>query len=127
MNKNMSEFMELLEHYFTVYLPSSVGVSPNTITSYKYAFKLLLRFLGEKYSLAPDRITFADLNYETITNFLEWLVLVVFLLETSDWLRYLHFLHMPKAAVLMRPVASARTLIKSLQKSRVNQPEQRFP
>ena len=63
----------LLEHYFTVYLPSSVGVSPNTITSYKYAFKLLLRFLGEKYSLAPDRITFADLNYETITNFLEWL------------------------------------------------------
>ncbi len=73
MNKNMSEFMELLEHYFTVYLPSSVGVSPNTITSYKYAFKLLLRFLGEKYSLAPDRITFADLNYETITNFLEWL------------------------------------------------------
>ena len=44
MNKNMSEFMELLEHYFTVYLPSSVGVSPNTITSYKYAFKLLLRF-----------------------------------------------------------------------------------
>lgn len=62
MNKNMSEFMELLEHYFTVYLPSSVGVSPNTITSYKYAFKLLLRFLGEKYSLAPDRITFADLR-----------------------------------------------------------------
>lgn len=59
MNKNMSEFMELLEHYFTVYLPSSVGVSPNTITSYKYAFKLLLRFLGEKYSLAPDRITYA--------------------------------------------------------------------
>ena len=109
MNKNMSEFMELLEHYFTVYLPSSVGVSPNTITSYKYAFKLLLRFLGEKYSLAPDRITFADLNYETITNFLEWLEV-----ERT-------------CSVSMRPVASARTLIKSLQKSRVNQPEQRFP
>lgn len=37
MNKNMSEFMELLEHYFTVYLPSSVGASANTITSYKDA------------------------------------------------------------------------------------------
>ncbi len=73
MNKNMSEFMELLEHYFTVYLPSSVGASANTITSYKYTFKLLLRFLDEKCSLAPDRITFAALNYETITDFLEWL------------------------------------------------------
>lgn len=73
MKKNTSNFMDLLEHYFCIYLPCSMGASPNTITSYKYTFKLLLRFLEEKYSLPPDKITFTDLNYKTLTDFLDWI------------------------------------------------------
>ncbi len=73
MKKNSSEFMDLLENYFTIYLPCSVGAAPNTITSYKYTFKLLFKFLDEQRGLCSDRITFVVLNYDTVSGFLEWL------------------------------------------------------
>ena len=71
--KNSSEFLDLLENYFTVYLPCSVGASHNTITSYKYTFKLLFKFLDEQHGLCSDKTTFAVLNYDALSGFLEWL------------------------------------------------------
>lgn len=71
--KKASEFMSLLENYFTTYLPYSVGAAENTIISYKYTFKLLLRFLDEKYNLPADKITFVSLSYDTLSNFLRWI------------------------------------------------------
>ena len=73
MKNKQSEFITLLGNYFSVYLPSSTGASPNTITSYKYAFRLLLLFLAEKYDLSPDEITFSFLNYTAISDFLKWI------------------------------------------------------
>lgn len=71
--KKSSEFMGLLENYFTTYLPYSVGAARNTIISYKYTFKLLLKFLDEKYNLSADKITFDTLNYDTLSDFLMWI------------------------------------------------------
>lgn len=38
------EFITLLGRFFTEYLPVSVNASPNTIASYKCAFRLLFQY-----------------------------------------------------------------------------------
>lgn len=65
--------MELLETFFDRHLPVSVGVSPNTIKSYKYAFRLLLEYMYNKHGIPAGDISFEDLNYENLTGFLDWL------------------------------------------------------
>lgn len=65
--------MELLETFFDRHLPVSVGVSPNTIKSYKYAFRLLLEYMYNKHGIPAGDIGFEDLNYENLTGFLDWL------------------------------------------------------
>jgi len=73
MNSKTSEFLDLLESFLSVYLPCSVGVRPNTIKSYKDAFRLLLCFMYEKRKFNADKILFSDLSYELILDFLSWL------------------------------------------------------
>lgn len=55
------------------YLTIAVGTSPNTIKSYKYAFRLLLEYLYSKQGIDADSICFEQLNYECITEFLDCL------------------------------------------------------
>jgi len=73
MNCRTSEFLDTLESFLASYLPVSVGVSPNTIKSYKDAFRLLLIFMYEERQISADKVRFSDLNYETILSFLAWL------------------------------------------------------
>lgn len=73
MKNKPSKFMELLETFFDRHLPVSVGVSPNTIKSYKYAFRLLLEYMYNKHGIPAGDISFEDLNYENLTGFLDWL------------------------------------------------------
>ena len=73
MRKKNSNFILVLEDYFTTYLPYSRGLSANTINSYKQCFLLLFMFMREKKSKEPDEVTFADLGYETLQEFLRWL------------------------------------------------------
>ena len=74
MRKNSkSSFMNLLEQYFTIHLPVSRGVSPNTIASYKCAFRLLIKFMYDKKGVAADGIAFDSLNYDTLTEFFIWM------------------------------------------------------
>lgn len=68
-----SKFLNLLNSFFGEYLPMACGASKNTITSYKYAFQLLLKYMYETQNVQPDRITFNMLDYECISNFLNWL------------------------------------------------------
>jgi site-specific recombinase XerD len=68
-----TEFLELLESFLYVYLPCSAGVSPNTVKSYKDAFRLFLRYLYEVKHINADKVAFTDLNYKTILEFLSWL------------------------------------------------------
>lgn len=68
-----STFLELLDRFITNHLPYSVGASPNTITSYKYAFRLLLEFMYSKKGIPADKITFEQLNFNAVTEFLDWI------------------------------------------------------
>lgn len=69
-----SVFLPLLNDYVNTYLPVGIGVQPNTIKSYKYAFRLLIEFMYEKNSIAADAISFEDLDYDTLTGFFEWIL-----------------------------------------------------
>ena len=73
MRKKNSNFILVLEDYFTTYLPYSRGLSANTINSYKQCFLLLFKFMREKKSKEPDEVSFADLGYDTLQEFLRWL------------------------------------------------------
>ncbi|MBU3192330.1 site-specific integrase [Clostridium bowmanii] len=72
MNKP-SKFLELLDGYITNYMPCSVGASHHTVTSYKYAFRLLIEFMYSKKGIPADKITFEQLNYGNLMEFLDWI------------------------------------------------------
>lgn len=69
-----SVFLPLLNDYVNTYLPVGIGVQPNTIKSYKYAFRLLIEFMYEKHGIAADVISFENLDYDTLTGFFEWIL-----------------------------------------------------
>lgn len=73
MKKRGNEVLSLLEEYFTNYLPSVKGVSPNTIKSYQYAFQLLFNYLEAEKGISPEQISFQALSGDTITDFLLYL------------------------------------------------------
>lgn len=73
MKNRASDFMDLLEIFFTEYMPYSKGLSINTIRSYKYSFRLLIEYLYAKKNIAADNITFCQLNFDTVNGFLLWL------------------------------------------------------
>lgn len=72
MNK-ASDFLRVLDAFITTYLPCSVGASPNTVKSYKYAFRLLIEFMYKEKGIEADKITFEKLDYKTLTDFFTWI------------------------------------------------------
>lgn len=70
------EFLSLLGKFFTVYLPISINASPNTISSYKCAFRLLFQYLDEVAEIKTSHITFDMLGFDLLTSFFDWLVTV---------------------------------------------------
>jgi site-specific recombinase XerD len=73
MKSKPAGFLELLESFLNVYLPCSVGVSPNTVKSYKDALRLLLKYMYEQKRINADKIAFTDLDYTTMLEYLDWL------------------------------------------------------
>ena len=71
--KKSSSFLDILDTYLTLYLPNAVGVSPNTIVSYKTTFRLLVQFIFQSRSVPADQITFEMLDYQLLTDFLSWI------------------------------------------------------
>ena len=65
--------LPLLESFFTTYLPSSKGVSNNTLEAYRYAFRLLFAYLSEEKSIQPDKVTFEFLGGGAVEEFLSYL------------------------------------------------------
>ena len=49
------------------------GCSPNTISSYRDTFKLLICYLRDERSIPPERLTLELIDATTITAFLAWL------------------------------------------------------
>lgn len=73
MKANATDFLNHLDGFLNNYLPYSIGASPNTIKSYKYAFRLLIEFMYKEKGIDADKITFAKLDYIILSDFLEWI------------------------------------------------------
>ena len=73
MKKKPVSLIQLLSDFFLIYLPTIRGVSPNTITSYQYAFQLLFEFMSEVEDVPPEKVTFKTLTDGAVTRFLNWL------------------------------------------------------
>lgn len=68
-----SDFPYYLSRFFQSYLPGNRNVSENTIFSYRDTFTKLLSYMKEERGISPDKVSFSDLQYDTITNFLSYL------------------------------------------------------
>jgi len=73
MKRKTPNFLDLLDSFFTEYMPYSAGLSKNTIKNYKYAFRLLMKYLYDINGINYGDITFKMLDFETINGFLNWL------------------------------------------------------
>jgi integrase/recombinase XerD len=70
---SMTALAPTLQAYFTDRLICQRRVSPNTIASYRDAFRLLLVFIYEKTGTPPSRLALGQLDAPTIGAFLEHL------------------------------------------------------
>lgn len=68
-----TDFAYYLTDYLSKYLPSTAGLSMNTIMSYRDTFSLLLKFCNTKKKLAPEKITLNHLNKVLVEEYLSWL------------------------------------------------------
>ncbi|MBO2527708.1 MAG: integrase [Clostridiales bacterium] len=68
-----TDFTKALTSYFSTYLPTTCGVSPNTCNSYRDAFKLLLLYFQEEKGVPANSIELRMLNRNLVSDFLDWL------------------------------------------------------
>lgn len=68
-----TDFAQCLASYLTMYLPGQIGLSENTILSYRDTFKLVLQFSEKERGLPSAKITLADFDADFIADFLNWL------------------------------------------------------
>lgn len=69
----MSALAPTLQTYFTDRLIGQRSASPNTIASYRYTFRLLLRFASERTGTRPSELDIAALDAPLIAAFFEHL------------------------------------------------------
>jgi len=67
------ELPALLQAFFTERLLKQRRASAHTVTAYRNAFRLLLRFAADRLGHAPSQLTLADLDAEFLCEFLDHL------------------------------------------------------
>lgn len=68
-----TDFAVSLRRFLTGYLAGLRGYSPNTIASYRDAFKLLICYFRDQRHIPPEKLTLELLDAPAITGFLTWL------------------------------------------------------
>jgi len=68
-----TDFAYHLTCYLSKYLPGVMGVSSNTILSYRDTFSLLLKYCSLKKNIPAEKLTLDRLDKTLIEEFLEWL------------------------------------------------------
>lgn len=68
-----TDFSMRTTEFLSMYLPGQLRLSPNTITSYKDTFILLIRFMIAERGKGPEQIVLGDIDRSCITGFLDWL------------------------------------------------------
>lgn len=73
MKNKTSDFPYHLTKFFTEYLPIQRNLSPNTISSYRDTFRLLLIFYDAEKNIKPNHINLDMISRKTLEEFLLWL------------------------------------------------------
>src|ERR1022692_1711474 len=68
-----TDFAVMLHRFLTSHLAGLRGCSPNTIASYRDAFKLLIVFFSDVRSIPPDKLTLDRIDDDAVAGFLNWL------------------------------------------------------
>lgn len=67
----MTDFHRLLSDFFNKYLSNQKGASENTVKTYRDCFVELLIYLKQKKNISSDKVKIEDIDYKTITEFLD--------------------------------------------------------
>jgi site-specific recombinase XerD len=68
-----TDFAVSLRRFLTGHLAGLRGYSPNTIASYRDAFKLLICYFRDQRHIPPEKLTLEQVDAAAITGFLNWL------------------------------------------------------
>jgi len=68
-----TDFAYYLTDFLSKYLPGTVGLSPNTIMSYRDTFSLFLEFCAEHEKITPEKFSLNNLNRKLVEGYLHWL------------------------------------------------------
>jgi site-specific recombinase XerD len=68
-----TDFALSLRRYLTDHMAGLRGCSPNTISSYRDTFKLLICYFRDERSIPPERLTLELIDVTAITGFIAWL------------------------------------------------------
>lgn len=68
-----TDFSYKLSNYLSKYLPSQLGVSTNTIKSYRDTFSIFLYFCRDAKGIYPEQLMLKDFTKEFIEEFLQWI------------------------------------------------------
>jgi site-specific recombinase XerD len=64
-------FYRHLREWFTAFLPRQRGAAPNTITSCRHTWNMLLGYAAGHHRVAVENVTFALIDRATVTGFLD--------------------------------------------------------
>jgi len=65
--------LRLLPQYFEKYLPGVLNASAHTVSSYRHAWRLFLKYLQQHKKIAPEKMDVRSLNYNDVLAFLGYL------------------------------------------------------
>jgi integrase/recombinase XerD len=68
-----TDFAVSLRRFLIDHMAGLRGCSPNTISSYRDTFKLLICYLRDERSIPPERLTLELIDVTAITGFIAWL------------------------------------------------------
>ena len=68
-----TDFSKYLTGFFTKYLPHEMGLSSNTVVSYRDTFVLMITFMEQEKSIKPEKLELISITKKLIVEFLDWL------------------------------------------------------
>lgn len=71
--KKTLDFPYYLSRFLTKYLPGELGISENTILSYRDTFSLFLRYSQQYKNIIPEKMILDRFAKELVESFLDWI------------------------------------------------------
>jgi site-specific recombinase XerD len=68
-----TDFSYYLTNFLTQYLPGEIGVSHNTVSSYRDAFILFLIFCRDRKNIPAENLSLPMITRKVVLDFLEWI------------------------------------------------------